>query len=229
MKNLIYLLIVFLFSCQNTSETQKVDSVAVNSDDMKASQEPDDFEKAFLKRNRSDFFIYPSRTEIFDSIWNESENGSVLIRYLNDSSRNHFIQFIITEILFEKKPSFIDQTNSIKIAALYSEALKNNYTEFSNPWGLLLMKGDAGVTGRHFLSLGKSAEPEWIKLLSDTTSVHNFWGSKEATTGNGCKYRVKDFAAYYLAWSKNIDMRHSWEPAERDIEIEKLKSQIRSN
>ena len=45
---------------------------------------------------------------------------------------------------------------------------------------------------------------------------------REATVGNGARYRIKDFAAFYLARLIRFSLPTHTDPAERDAEIAKL-------
>jgi hypothetical protein len=48
-------------------------------------------------------------------------------------------------------------------------------------------------------------------------------GSEQATLGNAAHYRVRDFAAYYLARITNQQLAFHTEFAARDAEIARLK------
>ena len=48
-------------------------------------------------------------------------------------------------------------------------------------------------------------------------------GSKEATVGNGYQYRVKDFAAFYIAKIIDTPIAFHRDPADRDAAIEELR------
>ena len=70
--------------------------------------------------------------------------------------------------------------------------------------------------------LGERAIPELVKLL-DNETVHRYHGSEAATVGNAYRFRVKDFATYYICRVKNIKPVYHETHAARDAEIEKLK------
>src|SRR5262249_36261534 len=79
-----------------------------------------------------------------------------------------------------------------------------------------------GELGGRLIILGNPAIPALRALLDDGAVVDWYQGSEEATLGNGARYRVRDFAAYYLARITSQKLAFHPDFAARDGEIAKL-------
>ena len=113
-----------------------------------------------------------------------------------------------------------------QIAAVYAQALVDNYTGMANSWGLLYGHEDDGPAGIAFLIIGEKAIPALVKLLDDDAAGPEYQGSEEATVGNGYHYRIKDFVAYYIGRILNKRLKYFPHPADRDKQIEGLKKSL---
>jgi hypothetical protein len=72
-----------------------------------------------------------------------------------------------------------------------------------------------GQLGAVVIGLGKVAVPYLLKLLGDTGPVFSE-GSREATTGNQLRFRIKDFAAYYIGKIEGVPAPLHEQHAARD-------------
>ena len=99
-------------------------------------------------------------------------------------------------------------------------------TGHANAWGLLWVNDDVGRVGGRFVMIGDAAIPALRDLLHDTTQVDWYIGSEDATLGNGAHYRIKAFAAFYLARIAGIPIAFHRTPAERDAAIQRLVDQL---
>jgi len=89
----------------------------------------------------------------------------------------------------------------------------------AHPWG---MTGELdGPLGQHLVGLGEPAVAALRPLLDDDRVIRSS-GSREATYGNGFKYRVKDLAAFFVASIRKLPFAVGEDPAVRDRAIAAL-------
>ena len=83
-----------------------------------------------------------------------------------------------------------------------------------------------GTLGRIFIEIGPPAIPALKGLLNDPAERSTYVGSEESTEMAMRRYRVKDFAAFYIAQILKLEL--PWEPdlAKRDHAIEALRKQL---
>jgi hypothetical protein len=172
-------------------------------------------------------FVWPQHENTIAAIWSLPGNPQLLESVLNDPRAPGRARLIAAEVLFAKDFSFIDRTNHDRLALLYAEALVKRYTGHANAWGMLWDGNDAGQVGGRFIVLGNDAIPALVTLLEDGSVVDWYAGSEDATVGNGHKYRIKDFAAFYLGRILGKPIAFHVDPAERDREIATLRGALR--
>jgi hypothetical protein len=171
-------------------------------------------------------FVWPQHDNTIAAIWSQPGNPQLLENILNDPQAPGRARLVAAEVLFTKDFSFIDRTSRDGLARLYAEALVKRYTGHANAWGLLWDGNDAGPVGGRFILLGEVAIPALVALLDDATVVDWYAGSEEATVGNGYKYRIKDFAAFYLSRILVKPIAFHSDPLARDREIATLRSAL---
>jgi len=71
--------------------------------------------------------------------------------------------------------------------------------------------------------IGPPALPALTALLDNADLRTDYEGSEEATVGNMARYRVKDFAAFYIAQIKNMPLPFYPDFVRRDEAIAQLK------
>lgn len=136
-------------------------------------------------------------------------------------------RFLAAEIL---------RTNGIspqpRLAQLYALALRHSAEEQTdhwqinaNSWAELFDDTDTGPLGNQLTAFGTAAIPHLQPLLNDNNVVL-YDGSEEATLGNAGRYRVKDFAAWFISKIMNIPFHLPHTHAERDLAIDQLKTSI---
>src|SRR5690606_14162510 len=137
-------------------------------------------------------------------------------------------KFLAAEILRHYQVAFEPQHKEDLINA-YAYTLKHTSSERGNPvrlngnvWGLLYNEDDLGDLGQQMVRFGPAAIPALGKLLEDSAGRILYEGSEEALIGNGYRYRIKDFAAFYISKIKNIPVRFHQDLEKRDKEIERL-------
>ncbi len=167
------------------------------------------------------FFLVYGHSEI-DAIWNQSNAPAALAKLALDKAAPLEARFLAAEILFYKDSTYPPDSAKVTLAQVYADALANDIMLVANPWGL---PDHLASVGQHMVALGDAAVPALTALLDDTTGLV-FEGSKEATVGNSYDYRVKDFAAYFISQIKNLPYTVYQTPAERDVEIDKLKKKL---
>lgn len=184
------------------------------------------FVKSLVERKFGEFFIYPIHNETINKIWNDTTNHKLLDEVLNGTNTSNEAKFLASEVLFQKDILFLQRHNPKKIAEIYTQALVNNYTGMANSWGLLYNHEEEGTVGIAFLTLRNNAIPSLTSLLEDSSISLYYKGSEEATIGNSYKYRIKDFAAYYIGRIIGNPLKYYSTYEERDIQIQELKKNL---
>lgn len=167
-------------------------------------------------------FVWPQHDGTIEAIWSEAGNPARLEALIDDPAAPGKARLIAAEVLFLRDHSFVDRHDRGVIAQIYADALVHRHVEHANPWGLLWFDDTVGEIGGRFAMLGRAAVPVLRRLLDDATVVDWYAGSEEATVGNGQRYRIKDFAAFYLADLVRHPIPFHDDPAARDAEIAAL-------
>jgi hypothetical protein len=171
-------------------------------------------------------FYWPQHDQTIDKIWAEPANHPLLEKIVSDPSAPGRARFVAAEVLFTSDISFLGRVERGQVAEIYARALADNYIGHANPWGLLWENDTPGTAGVRFLMLGDAAIPALARLLDNDTVVDWYAGSEEATVGNGHRYRIKDFAAYYLSLIVKHPIPFHVSPADRDAELAKLRAAL---
>ena len=130
-------------------------------------------------------------------------------------------------VLMSKSKGRFGNPSPQVVAQVFATALKDNVTVWTWPWGRLWEDGDpVGHLGRIFVEIGRPALPALEALLDDTAPRDAYEGSEEATEMAMRRYRVKDFAAFYIARILHVDLPWEQNLARRDEAIAKLRPQI---
>ncbi len=163
-----------------------------------------------------------------ETIWMQGQNQKQLERLVFEPDASLHAKFLAAELLRENGVTIAGDAAPI-LAEAYAQALASTSDAAGNPWrlngnlwGFLQHADDPGHLGAVVIGLGKVAVPYLLKLLGDTGPVF-YEGSREATTGNRLKFRIKDFAAYYIGKIEGVPVPLHDEHAARDAEIERLR------
>ena len=169
------------------------------------------------------FFNYSIRDQIIATVWAEAGGVAPLKAIVINEDAPLKARFLACEVLQQNQFTALrSRDTKTKVISIYAQALASNLTDMANSWGFLYEHDDVGPVGIHLIMLGEEAIPELVKLL-DNETIHQYHGSEEATVGNAYRFRVKDFAAYYVLEIKDIKPVYHETHAARDAEIEKLK------
>ena len=172
------------------------------------------------------FFNYFIQDQIIATVWAEAGGVAPLKAIILNEDAPMKARMLANEVLLMRECTYLrdEDVKLDRIAAVYTDALANNITGMANSWGFLYKHpyNAFGPIGGMLVILGEKVVPELVKLL-DNETIHLYHGSKEATVGNAYRFRVKDFAAYYICRIKNIMPVYHETHATRDAEIEKLK------
>jgi hypothetical protein len=156
-----------------------------------------------------------------DALWRQPGIAEPLDALTADTSADTEARFLAAEALARKQPNFVS-THAARLAPIYVGALRNS--KLANIWG---MPGELdGAAGLHLVGTGTHAVDQLIPLLDDTRQI-TYSGSEEATVGNSFRYRVKDFAAFFIHRILGLPYTVRKTPSERDMEIERLRSALR--
>ena len=167
-------------------------------------------------------FTYPQRDQTVEKIWAEPDNPAALEALIDAPEAPVKARFAAAEVLFARDFTFVSRHDASAIARLYAAALQGKLTGHANAWGLLWANDTPGEVGGRFIALGKDAIPALRDLLDDRAVVDWYVGSETATVGNGAKYRIRDFAAFYLSRILRMPIPFHADVAARDAEIAKL-------
>jgi hypothetical protein len=159
---------------------------------------------------------------MIERVWSEPGNPARLEALIDERSAPVKARLIAAEALFKNDFSFLDRHDNREVARIYAAALAQQATPAANVWGLLWINDNVGVLGGRFIMLGTDAVPALRGLFGDRTVVSSYAGSEVATLGNDARYRICDFAAYYLARITNQPLAFHSDFAARDAEIAKL-------
>lgn len=166
-----------------------------------------------------------------DALWKEFPDARLHAALVVDAKRPEPVRFGAALVLLGKDAEAFWRTDRPVIAQVFAAALKQNLAGWAFPWGWLWASdGDpVGTLGRVFIEIGPPAVPALKPLLDDTTRRASYVGSEEATEMAMKRYRVKDFAAFYIARILKLDL--PWEPKleNRDAAIEQLRKQLPSD
>lgn len=186
------------------------------------------FAEKLTQGNLGEFFFYPMHDNTIEKIWQDENNHDLLNKVIEDHSTSTKSKFLACEVLFKKDIHFLQRYEPQMIAEIYAEALKNDYIGFANSWGLLYEHDDAGPVGIAFLTIGKQAIPALTELL-DNENCPLYIGSEEATIGAMSRFRIKDFAAWYIGKIMENQLTYYPDFDSRDRQIEHLKEQLKEN
>lgn len=162
-----------------------------------------------------------------NAIWNEFADVGLYMPLLEDAHRPAAVRFAAALVLRSKHAEQLRKANPQIVAQVFATALQLDLAGLAEPWGHLWGSDDPlGLLGQVFIELGRPAQQSLEALLDDSTVRDSYTGSEQATEMAMRRYRVKDFAAFYLA--RILGLALPWESnlARRDDAIAKLRTQI---
>jgi hypothetical protein len=112
-------------------------------------------------------------------------------------------------------------------AEVYCLALQKDVLEADDAWGSLWWESEVGLLGYHVLAQGDAAIPALVTMLDDESLRNRYHGDGEKTTLLAIRhYRVKDFAAYYIAKILAYDLPWQSVLADRDTAINQMQQDL---
>jgi len=153
----------------------------------------------------------------------EFPETALYVTLVEDPHRQDRVRFAAALVLKSRAETADPQAT----AQVFATALQKNLIGYAYPWGRLWAEGDPlGPLGATLVAIGRPAVPALAALLGDTAPRDSYLGSEEATEMAMRRYRVKDFAAFYLA--RIIGVELPWQPdlANRDEAIAKLRAKL---
>lgn len=178
---------------------------------------------AYLKSTDYSHLFFMDAYTKGDSIWDSDTTGRVLQIIVADNKVDYCSRFFSAQILFSHSSWVPEGELKKAVADLYARALRDNFTEVANPWGI---PDDYGDAGKNVVKLGEDAIEAFRPLLHCRKKMF-YIGSKTATIGGIYRYRVKDIAANYIIAIKNF--RYSLDekmPLRRRLTICHLKMKL---
>jgi hypothetical protein len=153
----------------------------------------------------------------------EYPDSALYVTLVEDAHRPERVRFAAALVL----KSRAEKADSKSTAQVFAAALQHDLAGYAYPWGRLWADGDPlGPLGTTLVELGRPAVPALTALLGDTTPRDSYLGSEEATDMAMRRYRVKDFAAFYLARIIGLDLPWQRELAKRDEVIASLRAKL---
>jgi hypothetical protein len=147
------------------------------------------------------------------------------VALLRDTSAPAEARFLAAELWMEAHENSLPAgVDPAAVAALYTQAMHDNFTYAANAWGL---PSEIGATGMRMLHLGPAAAPALLARFDDATPMF-YAGSETATEGNRYQYRVKDEAAFLLSRVLELPYPLAVDPHVRDEEIVRLRALVPS-
>lgn len=176
--------------------------------------------------------LFLSGSEVLKKdIWQSGDNQEELeqIAYSKESTLRG--RFLAAEVLrhfkVEFKPEYTDLLSEAYVNALKETSLHDDdwWGLSANAWGFLYEHDHIGYVGKQLLLFGEPALPYLTELLDEERLVL-YEGSQEATIGNAYRYRIKDFAAFYISKITHLPIQFYQDTEERDREIERFEKSL---
>ncbi|HET9626005.1 MAG TPA: hypothetical protein VFP84_31810 [Kofleriaceae bacterium] len=160
-------------------------------------------------------------------VWRVFSEGSEYASLVEDAQRPPHVRFAAALVLRSESMIEFQMVNPHVMAQVFASALQNDLAGYAFPWGSLWAPGEPlGLLGQVFVELGPPAEPELGRLLDDPSERSAYLGREIASEMAARQYRVKDFAAFYLAQIAHLDLPWERDLARRDQAIERLRVQL---
>jgi hypothetical protein len=157
------------------------------------------------------------------AISTEYPDRALYVALVEDAHRPDRVRFAAALVLKSRAENADPQA----IAQVFATALQKDLAGYAYPWGRLWADGDAvGPLGAMLVEIGRPAVPALTALLGDTTPRDTYLGSEEATDMAMRRYRVKDFAAFYLARIVGVELPWQQDLAKRDAAIANLRGKL---
>jgi hypothetical protein len=171
-------------------------------------------------------FVWPQHDMTISRLWDTPGNPAKLEGLIDDHKASTKARLVAAEVLFTNDFTFLGRHDPAEVARIYADALVHDVAPNANLWGLLWLNNQTGLLGGRFVMLERDAIPALTSLLDNATIVDRYEGSEDATLGNGARYRIKDFAAFYLARIVGHPIAFHREFAARDVEITGLRATL---
>lgn len=171
------------------------------------------------------FFASYDDTTKSEPVWKNGAGKSDLVAIVNDTTLQLKPRFLAAEILFERDATFPNGTDLFLLGRLYSDALKEPVSAAAE-WGRPFVRKDLGVIGPHLLRIGKPAVPAFASLLDNNEKIFYSGGDKDTEVPNSYRFRIKDFAAFYICKLNGWRYHCFKSPEKRDKKIARLKQRL---
>jgi hypothetical protein len=163
---------------------------------------------------------------ISDSLWADGELKKEYSEVINSEIFSDTVRFNALFISYLRDRQFYNSIEPGIRAELLCSALEGDFTLWHDRWGWLWAEPKLGYVGVLVVHCGEAAIPHLLKLLSNRDSRDDYYGHEESTDMGMRQYRVKDFAAYFVAQIKDYDLPFSYNLRKRDRSIRKMKREL---
>lgn len=230
MKNLLVCVVmcgvICLFSC-NTKDVSSRQKAAVSQKESNALSKRDSMMKALEEINLDGLFgdLFDQKT-YNEFVEREQPKPEILQSIVEDIALSHRVRLAALGVLYYLDDAVYDGIDAEVKAMILATILSHDYFSNQELFGKLWYNDDAGILGDRITSQGEVAVKYLVKSLDDERIWSSYFGSEEATIMSMRQYRVKDFAAYYLAKIKAYQLPFAQNLSERDSLIDRMKEEI---
>jgi phosphoribosyl-AMP cyclohydrolase len=158
-----------------------------------------------------------------DSLWKEGKHQAHLLILLQKTEPTLKVRFNALLVLAFRDQKAYELIRNTTKADILAKTRGDDFFDYDEHWGRLWEGGSVGTLGQMLVDCGEDAIPSLIRLMGNETVKASYYGSEEATMMAMRHYRVKDFAAYYLARIKDYNLPFESDLKKRDAAIEKMR------
>ena len=152
----------------------------------------------------------------------EQPKPAILQSIVEDGAVSHRIRLAALGVLYYLDGAVYDGIGAEVKAMILAMMLSHDYFSSQDLFGKLWYNDDAGILGDRIIQQGEVAVKFLAKSLEDERIWSSYYGSEEATVMSMRQYRVKDFAAFYIAKIKDYPLQYAQNLSERDSSIAKM-------
>lgn len=212
----INLLVIFILfnSCLHKTENTSMETIYQK---IKKQIKNIDLTAITLQEENSDVI------EILQDI----KYDKILKEIVIDSTTNTFTALKAAELILKKNVRLTDQDKTL-LAQVYAANLQllgdETFFKFNiDDWCRPHLNNEFGRLGKRFLVFDEKSITPLAEIVANGNEFIQYEGSEESTEMDFYRYRIKDFAAFYISKIKDIPMAFYQDFEKRDAEIERLK------
>jgi hypothetical protein len=163
-----------------------------------------------------------------DTIWAQGNRSKELLEVIEGASFSRRGRFIALIVVLHNDPQEYRSISPSLRAQVLCFALAERMFYPDSMWGHLWAMEDEAFDylGFAVVSCGDAAIPYLLKLFKNREERTSYYDKGYALDIGRRQYRVKDFAAYFIAQIKDYDLPFSYNLRKRDRSIRKMKREL---